>query len=115
VAKRKSDQTVPEKKPGPRRGSSQLAKRADLVLSDVMADGPPDGLMSEREVAAWFRCSTQNLAKLRKNGRGPLFQAHGPRMIRYRRGDCLKYLEKISYQSTADYERKTKTGARSAL
>ena len=115
MTKRKSDQTVPEKKPGPRRGSSQIAKRADLLLSDAMADGPPDGLMSEREVAAWFRCSTQLLSKLRKTGRGPRFECHGPRMIRYRRSDCLKYLEKISYQSTADYERKTKTGARSAL
>ena len=59
MTKRKSDQTVPEKKPGPRRGSSQLAKRADLLLSDAMADGPPDGQLKEREVAAWFRCSKQ--------------------------------------------------------
>jgi hypothetical protein len=103
---------IPEKKPGPRRGSSQIGKRADLLLSDAMADGPPDGLMTEREVAAWFRCSTQQLHKLRKTGRGPRFESHGERMIRYRRGDCLKYLEKISYQSTADYEGKTKSGAR---
>jgi hypothetical protein len=33
-------------------------------------------------------------------------------MIRYRRGDCIKYLERVSYQSTAEYTRKTKTGAR---
>jgi hypothetical protein len=103
---------VPEKKPGPRRGSSQIAKRADLLLSDALADGPPEGRLKEREVAAWFRCSTQQLQKLRKTGRGPRFEVLGPRMIRYRRGDCIEWLKKISYQSTVDYERKTKTGAR---
>ena len=45
------------KKRGPKLGSSQISKRADLLLSDAMADGPPDGLTTEREVAAWFRCS----------------------------------------------------------
>jgi hypothetical protein len=101
---------IPQKKR--RRGSPQLAKRADLLLSDAYADGSADALLTEREVAAWFRCSVQALHKLRQSGTGPKFQNHGPRMIRYRRGDCLKYLEKISYQSTADYPRRTKTGAR---
>src|SRR5262249_33625311 len=103
---------ISEKKPGPRRGSSQIAKRADLLLSDAMADGPPHGLMTEREGAAWVRCSTQLLAKKRKNGTGPRFECHGPRMIRYQRSDCLKYLQKISYESTADYALKSKRGAR---
>jgi hypothetical protein len=95
-----------------RRASPQLARRADLLLSDAYADGPADSLLTEREVALWFRCSVQALHKLRQSGTGPRFQNHGPRMIRYRRGDCIRYLECISYQSTGDYPQRTKTGAR---
>jgi hypothetical protein len=106
------------KKPIPakqrRHGSSQLAKRADLLIGDAYADGPPDALLTEREVAGWFRCSVQALHKLRQAGTGPRFTNHGPRMIRYRRADVLKYLERISFQSTADYPRKSTTGARAA-
>jgi hypothetical protein len=91
---------------------SSLARRADLLLSDAIADGPDDGQLTTKEVAQWFRCSTQLLEKMRKTGTGPRFKNHGPRMIRYSRGDCKKFLEKLTYQSTADYPRKTKTGAR---
>jgi hypothetical protein len=95
-----------------RRASPQLAKRADLLLSDTYADGPADALLTEREVAGWFRCSVQALHKLRQSGMGPRFTNHGPRMIRYRRGDVLEYLERISFSSTGDYPQRTKTSAR---
>jgi hypothetical protein len=95
-----------------RRSSPQLAKRADLLLSDAYANGEADALLTEREVAGWFRCSVQALHKLRQSGTGPRFQNPGPRMIRYRRSDVLRYLERISFQSTADYPQRSKTGAR---
>lgn len=93
-------------------GPSQLAKRADLLLSDTYAEGPDDGQLTTKEVAAWFRCSTQLLEKMRGNNTGPKFISLSPRMTRYRRGDCKAYLERLTFQSTADYRKKTSTGAR---
>ena len=53
--------TKKKAKRGPRVGSSAIAKRADLLLSDKIADGPDDGQLTTQDVADWFRCSTQLL------------------------------------------------------
>ena len=99
----------PEKKHrGWRVGSSAIAKRADLLLSDKIAEGPDNGLLTTQEVADWFRCSTQLLEKMRMEGTGPRFETLGPRMVRYRRKDCRNYLERHLHDSTAEYSRRAK-------
>lgn len=95
-------------KRGPRLGSSAIAKRADLLLSDKMAEGPDDGQLTTQEVADWFRCSTQLLEKKRMDGTGPKFVTPSQRMVRYRRKDLLNYLQKHVHQSTSEYTKRAK-------
>lgn len=100
--------TKKKAKRGPRIGSSAIAKRADLLLSDKIADGDDDDLLTTQEVADWFRCSPQWLEGKRSSKkpgkvRGPPYVRPSPRMIRYRRKDCRDYLLKRLHELTAEY------------
>ena len=101
-------------KRGPRVGSSAIAKRADFLLSDKIADGDDEAQLTTQEVADWFRCSTQWLEGKRSQkpdsgrDRGPRYVTLGPRMVRYRIKDCRDYLLKRLHQSTAEYSRQAK-------
>jgi hypothetical protein len=98
--------TKKQAKRGPRLGSSAIARRADLLLSDKIADGPDEGQLTTQDVADWFRCSTQLLEKMRMDGTGPRFETLGPRMVRYRRKDCRSYLQRHLHDSTAEYSKR---------
>ena len=72
-------------------------------LAEAGADGAPDDLLSTREVSDWFGYSVQWLEIGRHRGYGPPFIKVGPRRIRYRRGDVLRWLKARRYACTAEY------------
>ena len=78
-----------------------IDKRAQSIIAvDVGAD---DELLSTRELASWLGLSVQWLEIGRTRGYGPKFTRISPRMVRYRRGDVLKWLRSRTHGSTAEY------------
>jgi predicted DNA-binding transcriptional regulator AlpA len=78
-----------------------IDKRAGAIVDDD--EGRSDEMMSTIEVAAWLGTSTQWLEGARHRGFGPKYLNLAPRMIRYRRGDILAWLESRTHQSTSEY------------
>jgi len=87
----------------PKARRHHLDRRAEAIAADPIADGPPDQLLSTKEVAAWLGVSIQFLEIGRHRGYGPRFTRLGPRMIRYRRADVLHWLGTRTHASTAEY------------
>lgn len=86
-----------------------LDRRADkIVAADVGAD---DELLTTRQVADWLSVSTQWIEIGRSRHYGPEFTRVGPRVIRYRRGDVLKWLRERTHASTAEYSTRAKAVA----
>ena len=83
-----------------------LDSRADKLIAE--GAGNPNELLTTREVAAWLGVSEQWLEIGRHKGCGPPYVRLTPRMIRYTRGGTLKYLEKRTHHSTAEYATKRK-------
>jgi hypothetical protein len=81
-----------------------LDKRApDLIAAGA---GDPNELLTTKDVAAWLRNSVQwlEIQRTKKDGYGPPFVKLAPRMVRYRRGDVLKWLDGRVHASTAEYQ-----------
>jgi predicted DNA-binding transcriptional regulator AlpA len=87
-----------------------LDRRAHQIV-DLGGSGSDDQLLHTREVADWLGVSTQWLEIGRSKNYGPKFTRVGPRVIRYRRGDVLKWLRERTHASTAEYGRRAKAMA----
>ena len=61
-------------------------------------------LLTQAEMAAWFRCSEQWLASGRSRDYGPPFERVGHQLIRYNRRKVLAWLDERSHLSTAEYD-----------
>ncbi len=71
---------------------------------DQVAYGDPNDLLNTAELSAEFGVSKQWTEIGRSRGYGPPFVRLGPRCIRYRRKDVLRWLESRVYARTADYK-----------
>ena len=89
--------------PGRHPGSLHIDKRVGRLLADPVSDGSGEELLTTEQVAEWFQCSTQWLEIARTKDTGPPFITLANRMVRYPRGGCREWLEKRSYNSTAEY------------
>ena len=83
--------------------SHHLDQRASEIATHPVADGPPDQLLSTRQVADWLGVSVQFLEIGRHRGYGPRFVRLGPRKIVYRRADILHWLGTRTHASTKEY------------
>jgi predicted DNA-binding transcriptional regulator AlpA len=84
-----------------------LDRRASaIVAADVGAD---DELLTTRQTADWLGVSTQWLEIGRGKNYGPKFTRVSSRVIRYRRGDVLKWLKTRTHSNTAEYVRRSGT------
>jgi hypothetical protein len=63
----------------------------------------PEMLLHTRETAEWLSVSIQWLEIGRCRGYGPPYRKLGSKIIRYRVGDVLKWLEERSHRTTAEY------------
>ncbi len=83
--------------------SHHLDRRA-FQLIDHGAGGDPDDLLDTAALTDWLGLSKQWAEIGRSRGYGPPFIRLGPRRIRYRRKDVLRWLESRVYARTADYK-----------
>ena len=71
-----------------------LDRRADAIVAAAGSTAAADALLNTSQVAAWLGVSEQWLEIGRsKGGYGPRFKRLGPRMVRYTRGDVVKWLK----------------------
>jgi hypothetical protein len=84
-----------------------LDRHAQKIIAENI-DADDDELLTTREVADWFRVSEEWLEIGRSKNYGPKFTRVGPHMIRYRRGDCRKFLQARTHSSTAEYSRRAR-------
>ena len=71
-----------------------------IVAADIGAD---DELLDTRQLADWLGVSTQWVEIGRHKNYGPKFTKVGPRQVRYRRGDVLRWLKARTYSRTSQY------------
>jgi predicted DNA-binding transcriptional regulator AlpA len=86
------------------RGSTlhhHLDKRAAGLIAEGAGD--PDDLLTTKDIGVWLGLSVTTLAIWRGKNKGPPFIRLGPRSVRYRRGDVVKWLTERRYNSTAMY------------
>jgi hypothetical protein len=86
---------------------------ARLLATDQSTDdepAKPDDLLTTRELAAWFNCTTTWLENGRREGYGPPFLLVGPNMVRYQRGKALDWLGQREFLFTSQYKTARKEG-----
>lgn len=81
-----------------------IDRRAHHIVADDGAS--PDDLLDTPELADWLGVSHQWLEIGRNMGYGPKFKKLSSRMVRYRRGDVIAWLDERSHTSTAEYPRR---------
>ena len=79
-----------------------LDRRA-AEIADKGREGDPDELLTTIETAAWLGVSRQWLEIGRSKQWGPSFVRIGPRHIRYKRSDVIRFLEDRTHRCTAEY------------
>ena len=86
----------------------------DKRAASIAATAPKnDDLLSTPECAAWLGVSEAWLENARVGGFGPPFRKMSARVLKYKRSDVLKWLDKRTYTKTSQYMRgrKSKRGA----
>lgn len=84
-------------------GSMHIDKRARQLIADARANDLDDAdMLKTKTVAMWLGVSKQFLEIQRFLGGGPRFTKVG-RLVLYRRGDLLEWLEMRSHYCTAEY------------
>jgi predicted DNA-binding transcriptional regulator AlpA len=92
--------TIRRTEPGNPLGKLLIDRRAHRLL-DV--DFHREEMLSTREVAAWLGVSDQFLEIGRTRGYGPKFKRITDKMIRYRCGDIIDWLESRTHACTSEY------------
>lgn len=82
-----------------------IDRHADAILRDGAA-GADDDLLTERQMADWWRVSPGWFQQGRFKGYGPEFVELAPNCIRYRRGEGRAYLRERTFASTAEARRR---------
>lgn len=72
-------------------------RAADLAAASA---GPPDELLSTRDLCDWLGVSVGWCEVARHKGLGPTFVKLSPRCVRYRRSDVLAWLESRARRRT---------------
>jgi len=67
-----------------------LDRRADQIAD--AAKGPADDLLTTREIAYWFGVSEQWVTLGQRENYGPPYVRPYPEIIRYKRGEAIKWL-----------------------
>lgn len=68
-----------------------LDRRANVLAAQCPGDA--SDLLNSRDIAAWFGVSVLWVELGRIKNYGPPFVRLGPKLVRYRRGDVLTWLE----------------------
>ncbi|HUS96768.1 MAG TPA: hypothetical protein VMX97_08530 [Hyphomicrobiaceae bacterium] len=81
-----------------------LDRRAARLMEDT-AEGHPDDLLTTAELAEWLGTSRQwlEIGRCKSGNYGPPFIRLGPKQIRYRRCDVVRWLEERAYWRTTEY------------
>ncbi len=79
-----------------------LDRRAAEIAEKGRQDDPNE-LLTTEETAAWLGVSRQWLEIGRSKKYGPSFCRIGPRHIRYKRSDVIRFLENRTYACTSEY------------
>jgi predicted DNA-binding transcriptional regulator AlpA len=80
-----------------------LDRRAPQIAS-VAIGADPDILLDTKQLAEWLGVSVPWLEIGRCKGYGPPFKRLGEKLIKYRVGDCIQWLEARTHQSTSEYQ-----------
>lgn len=83
------------------KGNHHIDKRAPRIIADV--EGDEDDLLTTAATAKWLGVSEPWLEAGRIKRYGPKYTRLSPRMIRYKRGDVLRWLKSRTHSSTAEY------------
>lgn len=97
----KKSEAKPPRWTGPK--SHHLDRHA-LTIAAAAPGEDDDTLLTQREMAAWFRCSEQWLIAARHNGYGPPFERIAPMLIRYSQRKVKAWLDERSHRSTHEYD-----------
>ena len=81
-----------------------LDRRAHKLKEDGAA-GHPDDLLTTTELASWLGTSRQwlEIGRCKSGNYGPTYLRLGPKQIRYRRRDVVRWLEQRAYSCTTEY------------
>ena len=96
--------TETEREQRNRARTHHLDRHAERIAADAPYDGSDEVLLTEEEMAAWFRCSKQWLRAARSGGYGPPFERLGPMLIRYVPSKVKVWLRGRSHRSTSEYD-----------
>jgi hypothetical protein len=69
-----------------------LDRRAGRLADEIAGEGKPDDLLTSFEVAGCLSVTEQWMWTGRRENYGPVFIQPFPEVIRYRRGDVVKWL-----------------------
>jgi predicted DNA-binding transcriptional regulator AlpA len=89
-------------------GSATAPRRHNLdrrasKIADEAKNKSNDELLTTKQLAEWFGVSEQWLEIGRGKNYGPKFIHLAPKVVRYRRGDCLAWLERRTFACTTEY------------
>ena len=79
-----------------------LDRRA-AEIAEKGRQGDPNDLLTTEETAAWLGVSRQWLEIGRSKKYGPAYVRVGPRHIRYKRSQVIRFLEDRTHSCTAEY------------
>lgn len=79
-----------------------LDRRAQQIASAAVG-ADPNMLLDSKEEAVWLGVSVPWLEIGRCKGYGPPFIRLGQKLIKYRVGDTLKWLDERTHHSTSEY------------
>jgi hypothetical protein len=89
----------------PRLGRHHIDKRAGRLIAEDAGKNEND-LLDTITTAEWLGVSPQWLELGRVKAFGPVFTRLSSRVIRYRRGDVLRWLKTRTHQCIAEYNTK---------
>ena len=79
-----------------------LDRRVDQIAA--IGAGSDDDLLTTDEVASWFGVSRVWLEIGRSKNYGPKFTKLAAKIIRYKRGDCRKFIKARTFSNTTEYK-----------
>ncbi|WP_407189139.1 helix-turn-helix transcriptional regulator [Bradyrhizobium centrosematis] len=81
-----------------------LLDRRAQQIANMAIGADPDILLDTRQTADWLGVSVPWLEIGRSKGYGPPFRKISAKLIRYRVGDLIQWLESRKHKSTAEYQ-----------
>jgi hypothetical protein len=94
---------VVPKKDGDRDQRFHLDRRAGRLADEIESKGKADDLLTEGEFADSLGITRQRVWNIRVRNIGPPFVSPFPEVVRYRRGDAVKWLRARARLHAAEY------------